>query len=73
MVSIATLDNALSEHPAFIPNRPDALAAMRQVWGAQTMGSAIRKLGDIASAALVKEFVAPAERHGVAGYHLWLH
>ena len=34
MVSIATLDNALSEHPAFIANRPSALVAMRRVWGA---------------------------------------
>ena len=70
---LATLDNALSEHSAFISNRPEALAAMRRVWGmvrerqvcfeaigaspqlVQTMGSAIRKLKDIASAALVKE------------------
>ena len=70
---LATLDNALSEHSAFIPDRPNALAVVRRVWGAvrewqvcfeemgagpqlvRTMGSAIRKLEDIASDELVKE------------------
>lgn len=31
---LATLDNALSEHSAFIPDRPNAVAAVRRVWGA---------------------------------------
>lgn len=31
---MATLDNALSEHSAFIPDRSNAVAAVRRVWGA---------------------------------------
>ena len=31
---LATLDNAMSEHAAFIPDRPDAVAVIRRVWGA---------------------------------------
>jgi serine/threonine-protein kinase HipA len=31
---LATLDNALSEHSAFIPDRPQAVAAVRRVWAA---------------------------------------
>ena len=31
---LATLDNAMSEHAAFIPDRPDAIAVLRNVWGA---------------------------------------
>lgn len=30
----ATLDNALSQHSAFLPNRPDAVEVIRRVWGA---------------------------------------
>jgi serine/threonine-protein kinase HipA len=70
---LATLDNAMSEHSAFIADRPNAVSAVRRVWGAvrewqicfeemgaspqliQTMGSAVRKLEDIASSELVKE------------------
>jgi serine/threonine-protein kinase HipA len=69
---LATLDNALSEHTAFIPHRPKAIAVLRRVWGAvrewktcfedmgatpaliQTMGAAIRRLEDVASAELAK-------------------
>ncbi len=31
---LATLENAMSEHAAFIPDRPDAIAVIRRVWGA---------------------------------------
>jgi serine/threonine-protein kinase HipA len=30
---LATLDNALTHHAAFVPARPVALAIMRRVWG----------------------------------------
>ena len=31
---LATLDNAMSEFAAFVPDRPAALGVIRQVWGA---------------------------------------
>jgi hypothetical protein len=31
---MATLDNTLSEHSAFLPDRPKAVAAVRRAWGA---------------------------------------
>jgi serine/threonine-protein kinase HipA len=33
MGKLATLDNALSHHAAFVPDRPVAVAVMRRVWG----------------------------------------
>lgn len=33
MGKLATLDNALSHHAAFVPERPVAVAIMRRVWG----------------------------------------
>lgn len=65
---LATLDNALSEHSAFIPDRPAALAVVRQVWGAvrqwkicfDEMGASVALVATMQSAIRNLEDVASA-------------
>lgn len=57
---LASLDNAMSRHSAFIPNRPDAIEAIRRIWGeVRQWRTCFEEIG--ASAPLL-ETLAPAFR-----------
>jgi serine/threonine-protein kinase HipA len=63
---LATLDNAMSEHAAFIPDRPAAMAVLRRVWGAvrqwklcfEEMGAGTALVNTMASAIRPLEDIA---------------